>query len=55
MKRRTVILFGKAYVWCTHEGKLTLHPDVDGYVLFPQHTARAILRGTLAGARDCFR
>ncbi|MFM9669315.1 hypothetical protein [Streptomyces galilaeus] len=54
MKRRTVTLFGKAYVWCTHEGKLTLHPDVEAYTLFPRSTMHAGLE-SLSRTRHLFR
>jgi hypothetical protein len=43
MKRRYVILFGKAYVWHTEDGKLTLRPDFHGYTLFPNSTRHALL------------
>jgi hypothetical protein len=43
MKRRYVILFGRAYVWHMEDGKLSLRPDVHGYLLFPNSTRRAIL------------
>lgn len=55
MKRRTAILFGKAYVWRMEDGKLSLRPDFEAYTLFPKSTARAVRNASFTGARDRFR